>query len=92
MMIFIFGATAPLRFNQQSVSGIILNCYVCFLFTDLTDNLVLEKTLCDLRKELDQSHEKERRLQSKTEEFETLSVKVDELQRQVRGAASHHLY
>ncbi|XP_016115359.1 centromere-associated protein E-like [Sinocyclocheilus grahami] len=52
---------------------------------NLTDNLVLEKTVCDLRKELDQSHETERRLQSKMEEFETLSVKADELQRQVCG-------
>uniref|UniRef100_A0A9J8BZ24 Centromere-associated protein E n=1 Tax=Cyprinus carpio carpio TaxID=630221 RepID=A0A9J8BZ24_CYPCA len=50
---------------------------------NLTDNLVLEKTVCDLRKELDQSHESERRLQSKIEELETLPVKVDELQRQV---------
>ncbi|XP_056102973.1 centromere-associated protein E isoform X2 [Rhinichthys klamathensis goyatoka] len=50
---------------------------------NLTDNLVLEKTLCDVRKELDQSLERERRLQSKTEEFETLSVKVEELQTQV---------
>lgn len=53
-------------------------------FTDLTDNLVLEKTVCDLRKELDQSHERERSLQSKTEELETLPVKVDELLGQVR--------
>ncbi|XP_016422132.1 centromere-associated protein E-like isoform X3 [Sinocyclocheilus rhinocerous] len=52
---------------------------------NLSDNLVLEKTVCDLRKELDQSHERERRLQSKMEEFETLSVKADELQRQVCG-------
>ncbi|XP_073698964.1 uncharacterized protein [Garra rufa] len=52
---------------------------------NLTDNLVLEKTVCDLRKELDQSHEKEQCLQSKMEEFETLPVKVDELQRQVCG-------
>ncbi|XDV14395.1 hypothetical protein PO909_014659, partial [Leuciscus waleckii] len=50
---------------------------------NLTDNLVLEKTLCDVRKDLDQSLERERCLQSKTEEFETLSVKVEELQRQV---------
>lgn len=88
MTIFIFGATVPLRFNQQSVSVIII---LCIIFTDLTDNLVLEKTLCDLRKELDQSQEKQRRLQSKTEDLETLSVKVDELQRQVRAAASQHL-
>lgn len=47
--------------------------------------------MCDLRKELDQSHESERRLQSKIEELETLPVKVDELQRQVRRTASHHL-
>ncbi|KAK2908448.1 hypothetical protein Q8A67_004285 [Cirrhinus molitorella] len=52
---------------------------------NLTDNLVLEKSVCDLRKELDQSHEKERRLQSKMEELETLPVKVDELQTQVYG-------
>ncbi|KAK9980433.1 hypothetical protein ABG768_000041 [Culter alburnus] len=52
---------------------------------NLTDNLVLEKTVCDLRKELDQSHERERSLQSKTEELETLPVKVDELLRQVSG-------
>ncbi|XP_077094163.1 centromere-associated protein E [Siphateles boraxobius] len=50
---------------------------------NLTDNLVLEKTLCDLRKDLDQSLERERCLQSKMEEFETLSVKVQELQGQV---------
>uniref|UniRef100_A0A9J8ANR7 Centromere-associated protein E n=1 Tax=Cyprinus carpio carpio TaxID=630221 RepID=A0A9J8ANR7_CYPCA len=52
---------------------------------NLTDNLVLEKTVCDLRKELDQSHETERCLQSKIEQMETLPVKVDELQRQVCG-------
>ncbi|XP_048054193.1 centromere-associated protein E isoform X6 [Megalobrama amblycephala] len=52
---------------------------------NLTDNLVLEKTVCDLRKELDQSHERERSLQSKIEELETLPVKVDELLRQVSG-------
>ncbi|XP_067259077.1 centromere-associated protein E isoform X2 [Chanodichthys erythropterus] len=52
---------------------------------NLTDNLVLEKTVCDLRKELDQSHERERSLQSKMEELETLPVKVDELLRQVSG-------
>ncbi|XP_016349657.1 centromere-associated protein E-like isoform X2 [Sinocyclocheilus anshuiensis] len=52
---------------------------------NLTNNLVLEKTVCDLRKELDQSHERERCLQSKMEELETLSVKADELQRQVCG-------
>ncbi|ROL50320.1 Centromere-associated protein E [Anabarilius grahami] len=52
---------------------------------NLTDNIVLEKTVCDLRKELDQSHERERSLQSKTEELETLPVKVDELLRQVSG-------
>ncbi|XP_067298423.1 centromere-associated protein E isoform X2 [Pseudorasbora parva] len=50
---------------------------------NLTDNLVLEKTVCDLRKELDQSREMERRLQSKMEELETLPVKVEELQTQV---------
>ncbi|KAF4119173.1 hypothetical protein G5714_001224 [Onychostoma macrolepis] len=52
---------------------------------NLTDNLVLEKTVCDLRKELVQSHERERCLQSKMEEMESLPVKVDELQRQVCG-------
>ncbi|XP_016113871.1 centromere-associated protein E [Sinocyclocheilus grahami] len=51
----------------------------------LTDSLVLEKTVCDLRKELDQSHERELCLQSKMEQMETLPVKVDELQRQVCG-------
>ncbi|XP_052429811.1 centromere-associated protein E isoform X5 [Carassius gibelio] len=50
---------------------------------NLTDNFVLEKTVCDLRKELDQSHETERCLQTKMEQMETLPVKVDELQRQV---------
>ncbi|KAG1939269.1 centromere-associated protein E [Pimephales promelas] len=50
---------------------------------NLTDNLLLEKTLCDVRKELDQSLERERHLQSKAEEVETLSVKVEELQTQV---------
>ncbi|XP_026110617.1 centromere-associated protein E isoform X1 [Carassius auratus] len=50
---------------------------------NLTDNFVLEKTVCDLRKELDQSHETERCLQTKMEHMETLPVKVDELQRQV---------
>ncbi|XP_059408289.1 centromere-associated protein E isoform X5 [Carassius carassius] len=50
---------------------------------NLTDNLVLEKTVCDLRKELDQSHETERCLQTKMEQMESLPVKVDELQRQV---------
>ncbi|XP_016297019.1 centromere-associated protein E-like [Sinocyclocheilus anshuiensis] len=52
---------------------------------NLTDSLVLEKTVCDLRKELDQSHERELCLQSKMEQMETLPVKVDELQRQVCG-------
>ncbi|XP_051759204.1 centromere-associated protein E isoform X4 [Ctenopharyngodon idella] len=52
---------------------------------NLTDNLVLEKTVCDLRKELDQSHEREGCLQSKTEELETLPVKMDELLGQVSG-------
>lgn len=44
--------------------------------------------MCDLRKELDQSHERERYLQSKTEELETLPVKMDELLGQVRETAS----
>ncbi|XP_043104382.1 centromere-associated protein E isoform X1 [Puntigrus tetrazona] len=52
---------------------------------NLTDSLVLEKTVCDLRKELDQSHGRERSLQSKMEELDTLPVKVDELQTQVFG-------
>ncbi|KAK7162327.1 hypothetical protein R3I94_004856 [Phoxinus phoxinus] len=50
---------------------------------NLTDNLVLEKALCDLRKELDQSLESERCLQSKMEDFQMLSVQVEELQGQV---------
>ncbi|XP_051560864.1 centromere-associated protein E-like [Myxocyprinus asiaticus] len=51
----------------------------------LTDNLVLEKSLSDLRKELDQNREQERSLQSKMEEMETLPVKVDELLQRVGG-------
>ncbi|XP_050974643.1 centromere-associated protein E isoform X2 [Labeo rohita] len=52
---------------------------------NLTDNLTLEKTVSDLRKELDQSHEREQCLQSKMEVLETLPVKVDELQKHVCG-------
>ncbi|XP_005168062.1 centromere-associated protein E isoform X1 [Danio rerio] len=50
---------------------------------NLTDNVVLEKTVCDLRKELDQIREREQSLQSKVSELETLPAKVDELLGQV---------
>lgn len=51
--------------------------YCFFLPTDLTDNLVLEKTVSELRSQLDQSHEREK-------ELESLPVKVEELLKQVR--------
>ncbi|MCJ8747829.1 hypothetical protein PDJAM_G00157970 [Pangasius djambal] len=53
---------------------------------NLLDNLTLEKTVAELKKELEQSQESERALQSKMEELkalETLPAKVDDLLRQV---------
>ncbi|XP_057188769.1 centromere-associated protein E isoform X2 [Triplophysa rosa] len=50
---------------------------------NLTDNIVLEKTVSELRLQLDQSHELEKSLQTKMDELETLPVKVDELLKQV---------
>ncbi|XP_051982459.1 LOW QUALITY PROTEIN: centromere-associated protein E [Xyrauchen texanus] len=49
---------------------------------DLTDNFVLEKSVSELGKELDQSRQRERSLQS---EVEALPAKVDELLQQVCG-------
>ncbi|KAA0722652.1 E Centromere protein [Triplophysa tibetana] len=51
---------------------------------NLTDNFVLEKTVSELRLQLDQSQERERTLQTNMDELETLPVKVDELLKQVR--------
>lgn len=64
------------------------NMLLFFLTTDLTDNLVLEKTVSELRSQLGQSHERERDLQTKTDELETLPVKVDELLKQVTETES----
>ncbi|XP_056320072.1 centromere-associated protein E isoform X4 [Danio aesculapii] len=50
---------------------------------NLTDNVVLEKTVSDLHKELDQIREREQSLQNKLSELETLPAKVDELLGQV---------
>nr|XP_055062269.1 centromere-associated protein E [Misgurnus anguillicaudatus] len=50
---------------------------------NLTDNIVLEKSVSELRLKLDQSHERERSLQCKIDELETLPVKVEELLKQV---------
>ncbi|XP_056595003.1 centromere-associated protein E isoform X2 [Triplophysa dalaica] len=50
---------------------------------NLTDNFVLEKTVSELRLQLDQSHEREKTLQTNMDELETLPVKVDELLKQV---------
>ncbi|XP_051557981.1 centromere-associated protein E isoform X2 [Myxocyprinus asiaticus] len=49
---------------------------------NLTDNFVLEKSISELRKELDQCRQRERSLQS---EMEALPGKVDELLQQVCG-------
>ncbi|KAI5629562.1 centromere-associated protein E isoform X2 [Silurus asotus] len=53
---------------------------------NVLDNLTLEKTVAELKKELEKSQESERALQSKTEELkalEELPAKVDDLLRQV---------
>ncbi|XP_065110107.1 centromere-associated protein E isoform X2 [Paramisgurnus dabryanus] len=50
---------------------------------NLTDNIVLEKSVSELHLKLDQSHERERSLQCKIDELETLPVKVEELLKQV---------
>ncbi|XP_034156118.2 centromere-associated protein E isoform X2 [Pangasianodon hypophthalmus] len=53
---------------------------------NLLDNLTLEKTVAELKKELEKSQESERALQSKTEELKALEIlpaKVDDLLRQV---------
>lgn len=54
---------------------------------DVLDNLTLEKTVAELKQELEKSHESERALQGKMEELKALEVlpaKVDDLLRQVR--------
>lgn len=54
---------------------------------DVLDNLTLEKTVAELKKELEKSQECEKGLQSKMEELRALEVlpaKVDDLLRQVR--------
>ncbi|TSK17800.1 Centromere-associated protein E [Bagarius yarrelli] len=53
---------------------------------NVLDNLTLEKTVAELRKELEKSQESEKALQSKIEELKTLEgfpAKVDDLLRQV---------
>lgn len=54
------------------------------VFLDVLDNLTLEKTVAEFKKELEKSQESERALQSKMEELEVLPAKVDDLLRQVR--------
>lgn len=54
---------------------------------DVLDNVTLGKTIAELKKELENSQESERALQSKMEELKSLQAlpaKVDDLLRQVR--------
>ncbi|KAL6481452.1 hypothetical protein MHYP_G00095320 [Metynnis hypsauchen] len=50
---------------------------------NVLDNLTLEKTVAELKKELEKSQEKERALQSEMEEMKDLPAKVDDLLSQV---------
>ncbi|XP_060754646.1 centromere-associated protein E isoform X3 [Neoarius graeffei] len=50
---------------------------------NVLDNLTLEKTVAELKKELEKSQESEGALQSKMEELEVLPAKVEDLLRQV---------
>lgn len=55
-------------------------------YLDVLDSLTLEKTVTELKKELEKSQESERALQSRMEELKALEVlpaKVDDLLRQV---------
>lgn len=49
----------------------------------------MEKTVAELKKELEKSQESEGALQSKMEELEVLPAKVEDLLRQVRILPSH---
>lgn len=55
-------------------------------YLDVLDSLTLEKTVAELKKELEKSQERERALQSRMVELKALEVlpaKVDDLLRQV---------
>lgn len=74
--------------NDLKLNVLELNVFFeCLL--DVLDNLTLEKTVAELKKELEKSQESEGALQNKMEELEVLPAKVEDLLRQVRILPIH---